>query len=502
LSVSTATAEVPVALDHHDPPKGRSRQIFRQAVHYFSGSGLGILSSIISYPLLTRLVSQRDYGTMTIVSSSVFLLVSFSKIGLQHSAVRFYPDFPTAAGNKSFLSTLLWFPVMNSAVLAVIVIATMLAASHWIADLSLKMVVLMAAPIVIPETALALLLTFMRAAKQASRSAVYYNISRYGQMFTSLGLLVLMRRRLVGFYIGWLAWDIVLLVVLFCGAASEKRIRVPHIDLLLLKPLLRFSAPLLFMEIGGNILTYGDRYVIAGKLGTSSTAIYSAAYNFTAAMQMLFVTTLSSFIFPWASEIWTNGSKEETEHFGSKVLDYFMVIAFPACLGVIALRREIMVIFASSKYSSASPLLPLLIVAQLSYGVYVVLTLGLFLRKRTVTMAVQLVFATAINIAANFVLIPRVGLMGAAWAMVASNSLLVLIAFFTSRRLLRIVPNWVLALKAMLSAAVMYLVVSWLPVHGDASRLTVGVICGAVTYGALIFMLDGDLRHFVTQKRS
>jgi O-antigen/teichoic acid export membrane protein len=500
--VSTATAELPVAVDQHQPPPGRSHQIFRQAVHYFSGSGLGILSSIISYPVLTRLVSQRDYGTMTIVSSSVFLLVSLSKIGLQNSAIRFYPDFPTEEGNRSFLSTLLWFPVMNSAILAALVIAVMLVVSHWVEDMSLKMVVLMAAPIVIPETALALLLAFMRAAKRASRSVVYYNISRYGQMFTSLGLLVFMQRKLLGFYIGWLVWDLALLAYLFCAAASEKKIRVPHIDVALLKPLLRFSAPLLFMEIGGNILTYGDRYVIAGKLGASSTAIYSAAYNFTAAMQMLFVTTLSSFIFPWASEIWTNGSKEETEQFASKVLDYFMVIAFPACLGVIALRSQIMVIFASSKYSSASPLLPLLIVAQLSYGVYIVLTLGLFLRKRTVTMAAQLVFATVINVTANFILIPKVGLMGAAWAMVVANGLLVAIAFLTSRQLLRVVPNWALLMKAMVSAAAMYLVVTWLPVYGDASRLTVGVFCGALTYGALIFMLDADLRQFVSQRRA
>jgi O-antigen/teichoic acid export membrane protein len=475
--------------------RSRGELILRQALQYFSGSGLAILGSVISYPLLTRLLTQRDYGMMTIISSSIFLAVAFSKMGLQQSVIRFFPQYVSTSDEMAFRSTLFWVPVANSVVLSLLLLGILSAVAVRITDYPLRTILLSAAPIAILETALALMVNFMRAAQQAGRYTIIYTVSRYGQLAACLAVLIFYRRDLVGFYLGWLVWDICLMAYLFYSAIFvEKILTFGPFDRKILRIAAQFGAPLLFMEIGNMILTYGDRYVIASKLGAVETGIYSAAYNFTASMQLLFVTTLSSFIFPWASEIWTKHSREETERFAANVLDYFLLIAIPACLGVCVLRGPIMLVFASAKYAGSSGLLPPLIWAQLSYGVYVILSLGLFLQKRTGTMAWQMIIATAFNIAANLILIPRVGLMGAAWAMVIANSLLILMVLKTALPLLRVNPNWILVAKSAFAAAIMTLFVYYLPFTSNVSKLLLGSSLGVVLYAGLMFGLDADFR--------
>ena len=483
------------------PPRGRSQELFRQATQYFTGNGLAVLSSVISYPLLTRLLTQRDYGMMTIISSSLFLAVSISKVGLQNAVVRFYPEHSALGQNVVFRSTLFWAPVINAAGLACVLLAVLSAVAPQITSYPLRTILFAAAPIVVLETAQAMLLNFMRAARQAARYAVVYTVIRYGQLAFCLAILVLVRRDLVGFYMGWLIWDVAEIAYLMYGALfSERTLRFGHCDCRILKRALHFGAPLLFMEIGNMLLTYADRYVIAGSMGTVETAIYSVAYNFTFSVQGLLVTSLSSFVFPWASEIWTKHSRKETEQFASRVLDYFLVIAIPACVGVAILRTPIMVVFASSKYAGSASLLPPLIAAQISFGVYVVLSLGLFLQKRTGTMAWQMIIATGVNIIANLILIPRVGLMGAAWAMVAANGLLILMVMKTSLPLLRVKPDWILLSKVVVATIIMAIFVHSIPFTGNLSRLVVGAFVGVGIYSSFVIIMDQKLRQFIGQQ--
>jgi Polysaccharide biosynthesis protein. len=51
-----------------------------------------MLASIISFPILTRIFSVAEYGTMALVTSTILFLVGIGKLGLQHSVVRYYSE--------------------------------------------------------------------------------------------------------------------------------------------------------------------------------------------------------------------------------------------------------------------------------------------------------------------------------------------------------------------------------------------------------------------------
>ncbi|TXC66421.1 lipopolysaccharide biosynthesis protein [Piscinibacter aquaticus] len=60
--------------------------------YYTLASVLVTLASVVSFPLLTRLLSVEEYGVMNLVSSALAILVGVAKLGLGNAALRFYSE--------------------------------------------------------------------------------------------------------------------------------------------------------------------------------------------------------------------------------------------------------------------------------------------------------------------------------------------------------------------------------------------------------------------------
>ncbi len=465
-------------------------------MQYGGGSGLTLLASLISYPVFTRVFSPTEYGTMALLSSTVFGVVAFAKLGVQHAAIRFYPEFNTSLEQRVLRSSLLVGPLLVGTVAAVMMSLFAFVVPSSVLTHQVRLLIVIASPIVVLEGMKSIFMNFMRAGHEAARFTAWTTVDRYGQLGFALIALYAVRRDLVGFYGGWLVWNFVMVALLAAGSMRRKLLAPSVVRFDLLARAFRFGAPLLFLEFGNMILTYGDRYMVAHYLGTAATGMYAAAYNFTLAVQALLVTPLVSVVFPWASHTWTRDGASATSRLATSILKYYLVISVPIVFGTILLSRPLMSVLASHKYDAASVLLPPLILAQVLFGVFHICTLGLFLTKRTVTLAVQVVLATVLNISINFYLIPHHGLLGAAWATLAGYGFLVALGLGSSIRRLPLGLDVKFVGKLLLAAAIMCVLVYGLPAGTDFRKLIFGVTAGALTYFASVLLMDRSFRQF------
>ena len=60
--------------------------------HYLSASFLTTLAGIITFPVLTRILSKADYGTYSLIQGVQLIYEAIIKFGGQLSVMRFYPD--------------------------------------------------------------------------------------------------------------------------------------------------------------------------------------------------------------------------------------------------------------------------------------------------------------------------------------------------------------------------------------------------------------------------
>ena len=89
-------------------------------------------------------------------------------------------------------------------------------------------------------------------------------------------------------------------------------------------------------------------------------------------------------------------------------------------------------------YWGGSKIIPLILLAYLLYGIYVNLTVGIYIKKKSEWMVVFTGLAAICNIGSNFYLMPTFGMMGAAIAALLAYFVMMVSIYIANQKLYRI----------------------------------------------------------------
>lgn len=73
------------------PPRRSGRGIATHYLRYSTANVLVILAGLVSFPVMTRLLDNAQYGILGCYETWVLLAVAIGKLGAQHAILRFYP---------------------------------------------------------------------------------------------------------------------------------------------------------------------------------------------------------------------------------------------------------------------------------------------------------------------------------------------------------------------------------------------------------------------------
>lgn len=202
------------------------------------------------------------------------------------------------------------------------------------------------------------------------------------------------------------------------------------------KELLRFGLPYLPSTLSVVALDLIDRYFLERLVGLEITGIYSAGYKLGIFMN-LFVT---AFRFAWHPFFLATSKQEDAKEIFAKILSYFVVVASGIFLiisffidDLVRLNIFGFTLFGSS-YWASTKVVPLILLSYLVYGMYVNFVVGIYLKKKTKYLPIVTGVGAVVNVLTNFLLIPRLGMMGAAYAkLFAYTTMAVTLYFFAQR---------------------------------------------------------------------
>ena len=60
------------------------KKMFIQSSHYFNGRLFIMIAHLLSFPILTRVLSISDYGILGLVTIFMLVVVSLGKAGIQN----------------------------------------------------------------------------------------------------------------------------------------------------------------------------------------------------------------------------------------------------------------------------------------------------------------------------------------------------------------------------------------------------------------------------------
>jgi len=476
--------------------------LVKHSSHYFGGQVLLLFASFISFPLYTRLLSVSEYGLLTLVTTSILITTSFSKLGLQNSIIRFYPDFQSKVKGGSasiFYSTYVLSIFFCGTFFSIVFLLTVKLLSENLIGASEAGIFSLASILILIYCGLQTYAQFFRAEQRPIKNVIINLLMRYGNIGFGLLFYLYIEQNLFGFFLGVILWEGALFILTSFNIFRSRKISFGLFSLPLFKDALRYGFPLLGIELSYLVLQFGDQYIIRSYLGPIALGIYSAGYSIACMAGELLIFPVRNALMPIYMDIYSRKGFEETKLFLSITFKYFLLVAVPIIFGVIALAPELTRVLASEKYAQSCEVIPFVLVGVVIYGSSHFFDAWLLLKKKTNKLVFILGAACFLNIVLNIILIPQFNIKGAAISTLVAFSLYtVLIVLFSYKKLMFHVDIF-LFLRNIMFAYIMYVVITKISLENVFASLGLKIVIGIILYIALIMIFERDLRYEIVR---
>ena len=171
-----------------------------------------------------------------------------------------------------------------------------------------------------------------------------------------------------------------------------------------LKKSLLFGLPLIPHFFAGWMLTFSDRWIIGHYRSLAEVGLYSLAYNLSMILNM-FITSINT---AWGPVYYDLAGSDEGRAKLPRLTTVFAAAISIVAMGYLLFSREALLLLATERYHAAAPLVPIIVAGYFAFGMYVVMSTGIFYARKTKYIPFISAVAAAVNIGLNLLLVPQV----------------------------------------------------------------------------------------------
>jgi len=474
------------------------RKLFNQSAHYFTGSFLGVIVHFITFPIFTRIFSIAEYGILGLVTVTLSTIMAVSKFGINNGAIRFYEDCRTEKNGynlQRYYSTFLIATITISGIVSILFILTVINIPGTILAKNITNLLAFTSVIIFLKCTYIIFQTFKRAEQKTRIYTIIDLITGYLTIACSILFVFYFIKGLYGFYTGQIVVLSVAVLIFSCSLLRQWKIRLKYFSKNLFFESIKYGLPLMTFELMNHVLTYADRYLIQYYLNSERLGIYSVGYNISQYLSNLFFVPVSLVIIPVLMDTWTNKGAEDTKKFLSDSLKYFLFIIFPVVFGFIAVSGNLISFLASEKYYESYQIVPFVIIGMTFFTLTYIFNAGLTIFKKTGRILIFSVAVAVINVVLNMFLIPQYGILGAAYATLASFFIFFILIVFSSFQYLSFKIPIAAITRYLVFSLLMVLIMKIINVDGNLLNLLVKILVGGIVYSLLIFFFDKEIRN-------
>jgi O-antigen/teichoic acid export membrane protein len=451
------------------------------------------LLGIITLPVFTKTYTTEIYGIYSQVNVTVGLLVTIMTLQFVTAVVRFLAGEEDRTKRRLSMGTML-YTILIFACLVLTV------GNLWASQISLFLFndatygifVRLAFVWGCADALFAFFIAYLRARGKIKRLSITQAVLAALKM----GLIVILV--LSGLTLQWVITGMVCIDILFILYVVFIIVRedgLPIPNFAGLKVFLAFSIPQIPVGIIAWIMSASDRYFITHFLSLSETGIYASS-NSLGGLIALFYFPIGYVLFPVVSKAWEQNRKTDTKVYFEYSTKLFLTLSIPAAVGLALVSQPLLKILATSEYLAGTGLVLLISISQIFIGMFQINEYIVYLVKQTKWLPILTVISAGISIALNFILIPYIGITGAAISKIAAYGVLAIIVTIWTKRVINYNFNFIYVVKVVVSSLAMATCLYFLKIDGILGIIFSIIIGLAVFVAAMLLM-----RAFTTQDK-
>lgn len=401
--------------------KEKIKELTKDTAIYGISTIVGRFIGFIIVPFYTHVINTTDFG----IYSNIYAYLAFLNIVYIYGIDAAFLKFSSIAVNDSekskVFSTSFW-TVFISSILFSILLYFLKPSISIIMELPKNYLYLYDYLIYILffDTLALIPFAYLRLQRKALSFAVIKFINIMLFLLLNIVLIVGYKMGIEAILISNLVASVFSFVALLPAAAKYLKL---VFDKKLFKKLLNFGIPYLPASMGAMIVQVIDRPLVLAMTDPATLGIYQANYKLGIFM-MLFV---SMFQYAWQPFFLNNAKEKEAKELFSKIFTLFL-IATSMIWVILTLFVEDFIKFQflpgvsifGNAYISGVGIVPIILLGYLFHGLYINFTAGIYIEEKTKYFPLVTLAGALTNVVINLMLIPVIGIYGAALATLAS----------------------------------------------------------------------------------
>jgi O-antigen/teichoic acid export membrane protein len=468
------------------------------AIYGLGDAGIQAVNFLL-LPIYVQYLSKFDYGVLALLASVEAVTKLFFRWGVDGSFMRFWYDCEDGEARQRLSSTLFFFLLaLNGALLVLATVASPFLSERLLGapgyTLALQLVLL---------NTFAIGFTFipfhvMRIEKRAREFTTLTLARSAGTLVLRIVLVVGFQLSIMGVIVADLIVTAIIIAVMLKSFAPLIR---PVFSASVLRSALAFGLPRVPHGFALQVMAVGDRFVLGRYRPLEDVGLYSMGVSF----GLIPKIALGAFEYAWAPFYYATAREPDAIRVFSAVTTYGVATLALMTAGLSAMARDLLDVVTRGQFVGAASVVAWTAVGVFFYGIYLLTSIGLNITRQTQYYPVSTAAGAAASLGLNFLLIPRYGIVGAAWANAAAYALQAAIAFALSQRLYPIRYEHGRLTRAIAAAAIGYVAAAQLPgmpaIAGVAVRgATVTAVMAGILWTTGFFRAD-ELRDLNAWRR-
>lgn len=430
---------------------GYLRRLATTGAAYTAASILSKFIAVLLLPLYTRYLTKEDYGAAEVLFAAVVSVSIVVRLGLIEAILRFYYHDDENPGEvvASSFAGLFWLATLGSLVLlplATPISEALLPEASELGGTATELVWIAIGGLWV-ATLWEYMLTLFRLEERARAFFLTTMLNVLATIAVTVVLVVGLgegaRGLLLGSYATGAAFVLALILV------QRRRLSL-RFDRALLRRMFRFGLPTMPAEASLYLLNFVDRVIIVRTLGLPEAGLYALAVKFAQAVNVL----VRGFQLAWPPLAYSIREDAEARRVYAAVVTLFVAGCTFVVAGMWLFSRWIVRALAAPEFFGAYEPIGLISAAVTLYALYMVMVVILGRTGRTEFNFPAALAALAANVVLNLLLVPPLGIVGAALALVGSYLVVVALMYAFTQRLFPVPYEWGRLIRVVLAAAV------------------------------------------------
>ena len=401
--------------------ESRGKYLAKNTAIFALGNIATKLITFFLVPLYTNILSTAEYGTVDLINTLCTVLAPILILNISEAVMRFALD--KDADKEKIMS--IGLTVLGGAIIVGCILFPIVPLFQEIA----------------PYTIYIYLYTITLGASQlfqcylrGQERLVHYSIGSIIHTFLiavlNILFLAVWHKGIKGYFAAYILSNVATAIYGYFAGNVRQVIKRFGFDVRLAKAMAKYSVVLIPNTFMWWIMNSSDRVMVTSMIGVAANGIYAVSYK----LPTLISTITGIFNQAWSySAIREDGSDDENEY-NNKVFIGLLSTVMLFGIGMLAVIKPFLGIYVGKDYFEAWKYTPFLIVGCVYLTLATFMSTSYTVHKDSFGFLFSATFGAVLNIILNFILIPSIGVYGAALATCISYIAVFIFRLFHTRK--------------------------------------------------------------------